>query len=127
MKVEGFFRTLKGANDAISALKSKGIDKAFLDLKDDYMVEQNIHRNIAGTEEATSLSDLVMHSGNIVYEDVTKAPIGAANPMVSGIAGFEEITDYNFKIVAEVEEQNQHAAKHIISQMGGETEDPNIH
>ncbi|MBM7614076.1 hypothetical protein [Alkaliphilus hydrothermalis] len=126
MKVEGYFRTLKEANDSIKALKELGLNDAYLDLKDDYLDHQNAITNAVGTEKGTSLAELVMDSGNGTY-DPSKQSIAAANPMVSGMAGFEEITDYNFKIVAEVEVANKHAAANIIRKMGGETEDPTVH
>ncbi len=123
MKVEGYFRTLKRANETIDKLKKEGLDNAYLDLKDDYLEDRNNITSAIATEEGTSLSELVMHSGNDTY-DPSKSPIAAANPMISGMAGFEEITDYNYKMVVEVDTKDQYAAENIIRQMGGETEDP---
>lgn len=118
MKVEGYFDSLKKANEAVSALKNAGFQNASLDLMDETIKERNVITNLPGTEMNTSLSDLVLESGNRGI-DIGKAPLSAADPMVSSMAGFEEIADLGHKIVVEVNNSAVDEAKNIISKMGG--------
>ncbi|AOY77601.1 hypothetical protein [Clostridium formicaceticum] len=119
MRIEGFFDNFKKTNEVIDALKAAGFKTAFLDLKDERIGERNLITNLPGTETSPSLSNLVLESGNR-GADVEQSPLAAANPMVSGMAGFEEIADYSHKVVVEANAKDVDRAKDIISKMGGE-------
>ncbi|SNT09286.1 hypothetical protein SAMN05446037_103912 [Anaerovirgula multivorans] len=121
MKTEGYFDSLKEANEAITALKNAGFKNTSLDLMDETIKEKNVITNLPGTEMNTSLSDLVLESGNRGI-DIGKAPLSAADPMVSGMAGFEEIADLSHKIVVEADSKDIKEAKSIISKMGGSSD-----
>lgn len=55
----------------------------------------------------------------------SNSPLAAASPMASGMGTFEEIASIDCKVVVEGNNKNIENAKHIISSMGGTTEDPN--
>jgi len=126
MKLEGFFGNIKKANDTIKKLNEAGFKQAILDLNDHYEEDRNIQINQAGTENSSSLSDLVLGSGTTIVEDRSKAPLAAASPMVSGMGRMNEIADINCKVVVEVENNNMENAKKIIKDMGGSLDNPNI-
>ncbi len=126
MKIEGYFSSIKKANDAIKQLQQAGFKTSYLDLKDEYDENRNIKINLAGTEHSSSLSDLVLGSGLTVVEDRSKASLAAADPMVSGMANMEEITDINSKIVVEIDDGNVEEAQKIIKDMGGMLDNPDV-
>lgn len=125
MEIKGFFNDIKSANDAIESLKKEGFENAYLDANDHYIGNRNIQTNLPGANGADSLSDLVLNSGsNDVDKD--KAPLAAANPMVSGMSSFEEITDINCSVIVKTDETNSTKAKEIMENMGGIADDPNV-
>lgn len=125
MKLEGFFRTIHRANETVKTLKTAGYENAFVDMREPHFANPNTDINYPGTENTPGLSSLVLKSGDPAVEE-NKAPLTAANPMVSGIGNFEEITDYNCKVVVETESNRIDNAKRIITDMGGKLEDPDI-
>ncbi|MDK2918961.1 MAG: hypothetical protein PWQ37_1694 [Candidatus Petromonas sp.] len=126
MKIEGYFGNIKNANDTIKKLNESGFKNTFLDLNEHYTKNRNVRRNMAGTENSSSLSDLVLESGSNSFIDRTKAPLAAANPSVSGMGNMEEITDINCKVVVDVNDNNVDKAKQIIKEMGGDIGNPNL-
>lgn len=46
--------------------------------------------------------------------------------MVSGMGGFEEIADINYKVIVNTDSKNVEKAKQVITKMGGDLNDPNI-
>lgn len=127
MKIEGYFPSIKAANEAIKQLQQAGYKTSYLDLKDEYEESRNTNINFAGTETGSSLSDLVLGSGGTVQEDRSKAPAAAADPMVSGMANMEEITDINSKITVELDNKNNSKdAEKIIKKMGGTLDNPDV-
>lgn len=124
MKLEGFFSTYKDANKAVEQLKKEGI-KAYADINDHYRAHYNIQTNQPGNETAPSLSDLVLRSGD-PSGMTDKSPLAAADPMVSGMGGFEEIADINCKVVADVDSKDESKAKEIIASAGGDFNSPNL-
>lgn len=123
MKIEGFFSSIKTANQTATKLKSEGFSGAFVDI--------NEHRNNAysksgplGSEKISSLSEAVLGEGNNRGERIN-SPLAAASPMASGMGGFEEIANINCKVVVEVNDRNVQDAKKIINSMGGTTDNPN--
>lgn len=125
MKITGYFDSLKKADNTVKKLKNLGFSNAYVDSNDHYIEARNMRTNLAGTETAPSLSGLVLNSGDPFVEE-DKAPLAAANPMVSGMAGFEEIADYSFIAVVETDEKNKDQVAKIIKSMGGELYNPNI-
>lgn len=126
MKIEAYFTSIKKANEAVQRLKTEGFNNSITDINDHY-VEYNTGANpvLPGNENAPNLSSLILNSG-VYTEDPTKRPINAANPMVSGMGGFEEITDVNYKVTVNLNEADADKAKQIINDMGGDLKSPNL-
>ncbi|KNF08596.1 hypothetical protein CLPU_6c00820 [Gottschalkia purinilytica] len=125
MKIKGFFSEISVANETVEKLKDAGFKGAFVDINDHYIEDRNVTINLAGTRNATSLSDLVIHSGSD-NTDRGSSGLTAASPMVSGFGKFEEITNINYTVNVETEENNSNEAKEIIKSMGGELDNPNL-
>ncbi len=125
MKITSYFANIKTANETVDKLKAAGFKNAYVDANDHYVENKDIQTDLAGTNGAESLSDLVLNSGS---NDVDKgnSPLSAANPMVSGIGNFEEITDFNCSVTVEIHKNNISEAEEIIKNMGGELDNPNI-
>lgn len=123
MKIEGFFSNIKTANEVVSKLKSEGYNQAFVDINEHYTNAYS-ERGFLGTEDISTLSEAVLGSGNNRGQSVN-SPLAAASPMVSGMGGFEEIASINCKVVVDVGNKDDKAAKKIISDMGGELENLN--
>lgn len=121
MKVVGYFNTIKKANEAIVAMKQAGFNDTYLDLKNEEMEDLNVTRNIAGTESATSLSELVLKSGSADFER-DKTPLTAADPMVSGMAGFDEIADFSYKVAVESNGEDKERVKNMLNSLGALTD-----
>lgn len=126
MKIEGYFSGIKNANEAVEKLKSAGFNNSIRDINDHYVEFNNgIQARLPGTEDAPNLSSLVLNSGEHI-EDPSKRPLDAASPMVSGMGGFEEIMDVNYKVVVNIDSEDVEKAKQIIKSMGGDLRDPNL-
>jgi len=115
--LDAYFNNLKTANETIGKLKAMGV-KASLDLKDDKMENYNARQNIPGTATATSLSDLVLKSGATAAES-DQSPMKAADPMVSGIAGFEETISLDYKIAIAHNPTDKSKIAKIVEEAGG--------
>ena len=124
MKIESFFSDLKTANEAVARLKAAGFDRAYVDMNDHYINNRNVETNLPGTEMSVSLSGLVKES-DAQGIGKNKAPLNAANPMVSGMAGFEEIADVACRVMVEAK-GNEERAMGIIKETGGSLDNPNI-
>jgi hypothetical protein len=127
LRIEGYFKTLKRANDTLSKLKAAGFNNSYVDNNDHLTNSDGAGTNLAGSENGYSLSNLTLESGGASYVDSSKAPLLAASPMASGMGGFSEIADLNCKVVVESDsDEEQSKIKEIISSMEGELESPNI-
>lgn len=124
MKIEAYFSGIKNANEAVEKLKVEGFNNAVVDLNDHTINYNNNEDTLKGIT-ASSLSSVVMNSGNTV-DDITKRPLLAANPMASGMGSFEEITDVNYKVILDIDSNDLHKAKEIISNIGGDFKNPNL-
>jgi len=121
MKIESYFSGIKAANEAVEALKEVGIKDAVADLNDHYTGNDN-----PGTASSTnSLASYVLTSDDPLG-DSKLGPLAAASPMVSGMGGFEEIADINYKVIVNTDSKNVEKAKQVITKMGGDLNDPNI-
>lgn len=126
MKVEAYFRGIKSANDAAAKLKSKGFNNAVVDINDHYEdFNSGVKPILPGNENAPNLSRMVLNSGPYI-EDPSKNPLNAASPMVSGMGGFEEITDVNYKLTMEVDENSEEQVEKMLKEMGGTLKSPNL-
>lgn len=126
MKIEAYFRGIKNANGAAANLKKQGFKNAIVDINDHYEEFNSVVRPILpGTENAPTLSRMILNSGPYI-EDPSKGPLNAASPMVSGMGSFEEITDVNYKLTMNVDEDKAEEAKRIINELGGDLKDPNL-
>ncbi|MCT8975572.1 hypothetical protein N4T77_03060 [Clostridium sp. CX1] len=126
MKIEAFFSGIKNANKAVEQLKSAGFKNTVADINDHYVEFNNgVQPRFPGTENAPNLSAMVLSSGEHI-EDPSKRPLDAASPMVSGMGGFEEIIDVNYKVIVNLEETELEKAKGIIKEMGGDFKVPNL-
>lgn len=126
MKIEAYFSGIKAANKAVEQLKNAGLKEAVADLNDHYIVDNNPGTNRPGTDiGARNLSSYVLNTDESL-NDPRKGPLLAASPMVSGMGGFEEIADVNYRVTVTVEEDNADKARQILAQSGGDLRDPNF-
>ena len=126
MKIESYFSGIKAANEAVEALKKAGISNAVADLNDHYTGNTNSGTNMPGTNSSTnSLASYVLSSDEPLTNP-SLGPLVAASPMVSGMGGFEEIADVNYKVIVNTEGKDEEKAKQIIKKMGGDLKDPNF-
>ena len=126
MKIESYFSGIKAANLAVDALKKIGINDAVADLNDHYTGSNNPGTNNPGTASSSnSLSSYVLTSDDPLG-DPSLGPLAAASPMVSGMGGFEEIADINYKVIVNTDSKNAERAKQVITKMGGDLNDPNF-
>ncbi|AKN32037.1 hypothetical protein Ccar_14655 [Clostridium carboxidivorans P7] len=125
MKIEAFFSGIKNANSAVEKLKAEGFNKSVVDLNDHYVEYNDRNDPPKAINEAGTLSSLVLNSGGL-SDDVSKRPLAAASPMVSGMGGFEEITDVNYRVIVNLEDKDADKAKDIIKNAGGDLNNPNL-
>ena len=124
MKIEAFFRGIKNANEVVDKLKREDI-KAYADINDHYQLNIDVENNKGHILSSPTNSGLVLNSG-IPMEDRDKSPLLAASPMVSGMGGFEEIEDINYRVVVDADLNNKEKAEKIIRSLGGSMDNPNL-
>ncbi|HEX3029816.1 MAG TPA: hypothetical protein VHT34_11050 [Clostridia bacterium] len=122
-KIVGYFANVKTAKDTLEKLKRSGFENSAIDLNDHYIDERNVQTNLPGTEASPSLSGLVLKSG-MTAVDRSKGPLTAASPMVSGLGTFDEIADFNCRLI--IQTDNPDKAAQIIKSNGGTLDNPNI-
>lgn len=126
MKIAAYFSGIKNANDAAARLKSKGFNNAVVDINDHYQeFNRGTLARVPGSENAPTLSTMILNTDPYT-EDPSKRAINAASPMVSGMGNFEEITDVNYKLSLEVNDENKENVIRMIKEMGGTLKDPNL-
>ena len=126
MKIESYFSGIKAANEAVEVLKQVGINNAVVDINDHYTGSNNPGTNLPNTASSTnSLSNYVLNSDDPVGDPML-GPLSAASPMVSGMGGFEEIADVNYKVIINTDSGDEEKAKQIITKMGGDLNDTNF-
>lgn len=125
MKIVSYFSGIKNANKAVEAFKENGFANAYSDLNTHEILDYTREGNEGGAVNSPSLSSLVLNSSNSLYT-TEQGPLAAASPMASGMGGFEEIADVNYKVVVNVEEKDREKVNSIIKNMGGELENPNF-
>lgn len=124
MKIQGYFGTFKNAHETVEQLRAQGL-KAFVDLNDHYQLDATPRPKEVSFLSTSSQSDLVLRSGN-PSGSTGQAPLKAADPMVSGMGGFEEIADVNYKIVVEAGEDSKTQVFQAIKNAGGDLDSPNL-
>jgi len=125
MKIVGYFSNTKTANDTLQKLKSEGFDKTRIDMNEHYIDDLNVQTNLPGTEAGPSLLGLIIESDAHVI-DASKAPLTAADPMVSGMGNFDEIADVNCRVIVEDDGKNADRIKQLIKEGGGDLDNPNV-
>ncbi|MBC2581340.1 hypothetical protein [Clostridium sp. DJ247] len=127
MKIEAFFSGIKNANEAVSKLKGEGFKNAVADINDHFVdfTNNDAESKFPGSEHVTNQSFLVLNSGQRA-DDPSQRPLDAASPMVSGMGKFEEIADVNYKVIVNVEANEEDRAKQILKELGGDLENPNL-
>lgn len=126
MKIESYFSGIKAANEAVEALKKVGINDAVADINDHYTGINNTGANLPNTASSSnSLASYVLTSDDPLGDSML-GPMAAASPMVSGMGGFEEIVDINYKVIVNTDSKNEEKAKQVITKMGGDLNDPNF-
>lgn len=127
MNIKGYFKSIKRANDTVAKLNTYGFEKAYTDIMDNISTNLNLDTNLPGTETSGSNSGLVLNSqGHILNDDPGKSPLEAASPMVSGMGGFQEITDFNCRVVVDLEPGRVKEVEKILCDMGGTLENPDL-
>lgn len=124
MKNEAFFRGIKNANEAVQKLKEQGID-AYTDINDHFQMDRRTKGSNGELLSSPTNSDLVLNTGAPRGER-DKSPLLAASPMVSGMGGFEEIADVNYKVIVKTDAHNKKEAEKIIKSLGGSMRSPNF-
>lgn len=124
MKIEAFFRGIKNANEAVQKLEGQGIN-AYTDINDHFQMDRRTKGSNGELLTSPTNSDLVLNTGAPRGER-DKSPLLAASPMVSGMGGFEEISDVNYKVIVETDDNNKKEAEKIIKSLGGSMKSPNF-
>lgn len=124
MKLEVFFKGIKNANEAVNKLASEGIN-AYADINDHYQINTDVRKKEYSFLPTSSNSDLVINSGTTSGNE-DRSPMLAASPMVSGMGGFEEIADINYKVIIDADPDSRRKAEEIIESLGGSLENPNL-
>jgi hypothetical protein len=124
MKLEVFFKGIKNANEAVNKLASEGIN-AYADINDHYQINTDVRKKEYSFLPTSSNSDLVINSGTASGSE-DRSPLLAASPMVSGMGGFEEIEDINYKVIIDADPDSRKKAEEIIESLEGSLENPNL-
>lgn len=124
MRMESYFSGIKNANMAVEKLKSEGFKSAYSDINSHDSIN-NVIAKEGGVLNSSSLSGIVLNSANTLYT-TEQGPLAAASPMASGMGGFEEIADVNYKVIVNVDEKDLSRVKQIIEDLGGDLNNPNF-
>lgn len=111
MQLEGYFMSMERANLVLTKLKDHGFNNSHIEIDNN---NGNIQRNLADTDSAYGLSNMLVDSS-----EIGKSPITAVSPLVNVHGGFTEFSDDNYKVVVEATSGNMQKAKDIIKNMGG--------
>ncbi|MDP4094743.1 MAG: hypothetical protein Q8920_15470 [Bacillota bacterium] len=117
-KIFADFARMVEARKTVEELKKMGYKDAHLDMAEKFSNEFASEINAPGTSRAVSLSALVLKSNGHIY-NVGKAPLLAADPMVSGSGHFEETADLNARLRVTVDDDKLDEIREILSKAGG--------
>ncbi|MDF2522672.1 MAG: hypothetical protein K0R31_313 [Clostridiales bacterium] len=117
-KIEVCFKKMLDARKAVLALKEMGYKDAHLDALDNVFSEYSEEINVAGTDTGPSLSALVLNSGGRL-DDVGRASLIAASPMVSGMGSFEQISEnLKVRLIVKVEDDKMDEIRNTLKEYG---------
>jgi hypothetical protein len=111
MKLKGNFMTIERANEAMAKLKGAGFTNSYIKIDDN---NRNIKRNLADSNSAYGLSNLVIDPS-----DMKKSPLTCISPLINVTAGFSEFSDNNYMVVVDTDQSQTQNAKDIITSLGG--------
>ena len=117
-KIDVYFEKMSQARKAVEKLKSMGYRNAYLDINDRNQTEFSAEINPAGSQNAMSLSSLVLKSKGF-RNDASKGPLMASNPMVSGIGPVDDMADPGARLSVSVEDENAGIIRKLLMDMGG--------
>lgn len=125
MTLKAYFGEISAANEAVKELKNAGFSGAFVDINDHYIGNKNTKTNSPGTSKSPNLSQLILNSGSDNLGE-GNSPLAAASPMVSGMGSFEEVSDINYVVSVNVNNENSQEARDLLKNMGGYLGNPNV-
>lgn len=119
IKVTGYFQSIYDAQKTYNQLRKQGYKNTTLDIIDRFPKNtDSIRGNVLGGDEG-SLSALVLKPGEGEFSMEARSAL-AADPHVSGMAGFSEVADANIMVSVTVEDGEEDAVKKQIQNNGGE-------
>ena len=117
-KIYAHFERILDARKATDALKNKGYT-AYLDAPEKNFEEYAEEINFAGSKNASSLSSLVLKSGGSI-NNIFKAPLVAADPMVSGMGSYTDIAEnLKTRLIVNAEHGSEIEVYNVIKEFGG--------
>jgi serine kinase of HPr protein (carbohydrate metabolism regulator) len=117
-KLHAHFDNMLNARKALSELKEAGMSNACIDLAGVFDYEYSAEINVAGSQEAPSLSALVLTSGGNLTE-IAKAPLIAAANAVSGMACVEDCRDISARLSVKLDDREYEKVSELIEKNGG--------
>lgn len=117
--VIGYFHTLKEAQQTAKGLRQQGYSGVSVDIVDKFNDGRNAERNSPLGPAVLSLSSLVLSSGDSITSPEL-GPLLAADPMVSGMGGFEEIADANYMLTVVTNEERVDEVRQFIKNNNGD-------
>ena len=119
IRITGYFQSIYNAQKTYNQFKKKGYKNVALDIIDRFPKNTDLIReNVLGGDEG-SLSALVLKPGEGEFS-MEARPMLAADPNVSGMAGFSEIADANIMVSVSVEKEEEEAVRGQIKDNDGD-------
>jgi hypothetical protein len=116
MRIEARFTKYQDAFDTLVRLKTNGFKESFIPA-DPYFLSQNGRIDVPGSGNAGTLSSLVGNSGD--DSDFFPSPFRAVGPAISGLGGFEEITEDNYTLIVDAGDDGRDTVCDLIQSAGG--------
>jgi len=117
--ITGYFQSVYKAQKTYSQLKKLGVHKVNMDIVDRFSKNDNKISNGVFSSEDGSLSNLILRPGGGEIS-MELRPLYAADPTVSGMGRFSEVTDANIIITAMVDDSEEKNVIEIITQNEGQ-------
>jgi hypothetical protein len=124
VQIQCYFSGIKRANTAVDRLKQEGFTKAYSDINAHDIIS-DVGNPVGGPLNSPNMSSLVLNTSDSL-DSPEQGPLAAASPMASGMGGFEEIADVNYRVVVETDDDNVEKVENIIKNLGGELNNPNF-
>lgn len=117
-KIEVCFKKMLDAKKAVGALREMGYKNAHLDAVDNVFSEYSEEITFTGTTTVASLSALILNPGGRL-DDLGKAPLIAASPMISGFGSFEHVADnLRTRLIVKVEDDKLEEVRQTLREYG---------